>query len=40
VVAEWEVLSRLLAVKYDAGSGALEQMMLERFPIIPVHSLS
>ena len=31
VVAEWEVLSRLLAVKYDAGSGALEQMMLAEY---------
>ena len=31
VVAEWEVRSRLLAVKYDAGSGALEQMMLAEY---------
>mgnify|MGYP001161250278 FL=1 len=31
VVAEWEVLSRLLAVKYDAGTGALEQMMLAEY---------
>jgi len=28
IVADWPVLSRLLAVKTDAGSGALEQMTL------------
>ncbi len=31
LTAEWEVLSRLLAVKYDAGSGSLEQMMLAEY---------
>jgi len=31
LVAEWDVLSRLLAVKYDAGSGALEQMLLAEY---------
>ena len=31
VVAGWQVLSRLLALKSDAGSGALEQMVLAEF---------
>jgi len=31
VVARWEVLSRMLALKTDAGSGALEQMVLAEF---------
>jgi 2-aminoadipate transaminase len=31
VVAPWEVLSRMLALKTDAGSGALEQMVLGEF---------
>ena len=31
VVAPWEVLSRLLSLKTDAGSGALEQMVLAEF---------
>ncbi len=31
VVAPWEVLSRVLALKTDAGSGALEQMVLAEF---------
>jgi len=31
IVAKWEVLSRLLALKLDAGSGALEQMVLAEF---------
>ncbi len=31
VVAGWEVISRLLALKTDAGSGALEQMVLAEF---------
>lgn len=31
VVAHWSVLSRLLALKADAGSGALEQMVLAEF---------
>ena len=30
-VAGWEVISRLLALKNDAGSGALEQMVLAEF---------
>jgi 2-aminoadipate transaminase len=32
-VAEWPVLSRLIALKDDAGSGALEQMTLAAFDI-------
>ena len=31
IVAPWEVLSRMLALKTDAGSGALEQMVLGEF---------
>lgn len=31
VVADWPVMSRLLACKTDAGSGAVEQMMLAEF---------
>jgi 2-aminoadipate transaminase len=31
IVAGWDVLSRLLALKTDAGSGALEQMVLAEF---------
>lgn len=31
VVAPWDVLSRVLALKTDAGSGALEQMVLAEF---------
>jgi 2-aminoadipate transaminase len=31
VVAPWEVLARMLALKTDAGSGALEQMVLGEF---------
>jgi len=31
IVAEWELLARMLALKTDAGSGALEQMMLGEF---------
>jgi len=31
VVAGWQILSRLLALKTDAGSGALEQMVLAEF---------
>jgi 2-aminoadipate transaminase len=31
LVAEWELLSRLIAVKHDAGSGALEQMLLAEY---------
>lgn len=31
VVAKWEILSRLLACKQDAGSGALEQMVLAEY---------
>jgi 2-aminoadipate transaminase len=31
VVAGWDVLSRMLALKQDAGSGALEQMVLAEF---------
>jgi len=30
-VAPWEVLSRILPLKTDAGSGALEQMVLAEF---------
>jgi 2-aminoadipate transaminase len=31
IVAGWDILSRLLALKTDAGSGALEQMVLAEF---------
>ena len=31
IVAKWEVLARMLALKQDAGSGALEQMVLAEF---------
>src|SRR5438067_12224309 len=31
VVAPWDILSRMLALKTDAGSGALEQMVLAEF---------
>jgi 2-aminoadipate transaminase len=31
VVAGWDILSRMLAVKTDAGSGALEQMVLAEY---------
>ncbi len=31
IVASWDVLSRMLALKTDAGSGALEQMVLAEF---------
>ncbi len=31
IVGKWEVLSRMLALKQDAGSGALEQMVLAEF---------
>jgi 2-aminoadipate transaminase len=31
VVAPWEVMSRMLPLKTDAGSGALEQMMLAEY---------
>ena len=31
LVAKWEVLARILALKQDAGSGSLEQMVLAEF---------
>jgi 2-aminoadipate transaminase len=31
IVAPWQVLSRMLAIKTDAGSGALEQMVLAEY---------
>jgi 2-aminoadipate transaminase len=31
IVAPWDILSRMLAIKFDAGSGALEQMVLGEF---------
>src|SRR6202008_562592 len=31
IVAGWDILSRALAIKTDAGSGALEQMVLAEF---------
>jgi 2-aminoadipate transaminase len=31
IVAEWDVLSRILALKTDAGTGALEQMVLAEY---------
>jgi 2-aminoadipate transaminase len=35
IVAEWPLLARMLALKTDAGSGALEQMVLAEF--CPAH---
>jgi len=35
IVAEWDLLARMLAIKTDAGSGALEQMVLGEF--CPAH---
>lgn len=35
IVADWEVLARMLAIKADAGSGALEQMVLGEY--CPAH---
>jgi 2-aminoadipate transaminase len=35
IVANWSVISRILAIKTDAGSGALEQMVLAEF--CPAH---
>jgi 2-aminoadipate transaminase len=31
IVADWELIARMLAIKTDAGSGALEQMVLAEF---------
>jgi 2-aminoadipate transaminase len=31
IVARWDILSRMLALKTDAGSGALEQMLLAEY---------
>ena len=31
IVAEWELIARMLALKTDAGSGALEQMVLAEY---------
>ncbi|MFX6794052.1 aminotransferase class I/II-fold pyridoxal phosphate-dependent enzyme, partial [Acinetobacter baumannii] len=31
IVADWQVLSRILATKTDAGSGALEQMVVAEY---------
>jgi 2-aminoadipate transaminase len=31
IVADWPVMSRMLALKTDAGSGAIEQMLLAEF---------
>jgi 2-aminoadipate transaminase len=31
IVAPWEALSRMLSIKFDAGSGALEQMVLAEY---------
>ena len=30
IVAKWDILSRILGLKQDAGSGALEQMVLAK----------
>lgn len=35
VIAPWDMLGRILAMKHDAGSGALEQMVLAEF--CPTH---
>jgi 2-aminoadipate transaminase len=31
VVAPWQAMSRLLSIKFDAGSGAVEQMMIAEY---------
>src|SRR5260370_39850607 len=31
IVAKWQILARILGLKQDAGSGALEQMVLAEF---------
>jgi 2-aminoadipate transaminase len=31
IVAPWEAMSRLLSIKFDAGSGAVEQMLLAEY---------
>ena len=31
LVADWDILSRILSVKWDAGSGSLEQMVLAEY---------
>lgn len=33
IVAPWEIMSRMLALKTDAGSGALEQMVLAEYSV-------
>jgi 2-aminoadipate transaminase len=38
IVAPWEMLSRMLALKTDAGSGALEQMVLAEYCAQHFHS--
>lgn len=35
LLADWDVLSRMLAIKTDAGSGAIEQMILGEY--LPAH---
>jgi 2-aminoadipate transaminase len=35
IVADWDLLARMLAIKTDAGSGAVEQMVLGEF--CPIH---
>jgi 2-aminoadipate transaminase len=37
IVARWDILSRILALKTDAGSGALEQMVLAEFCQLHFH---
>src|SRR5215471_20586315 len=37
IVARWDVLSRMLALKTDAGSGALEQMVLAEYCVRHFH---
>ena len=38
IVAPWQILSRMLALKTDAGSGALEQMVLAEYCARHFHS--
>jgi 2-aminoadipate transaminase len=38
IVAPWEILSRMLALKTDAGSGALEQMVLAEYCVPHFHT--
>ena len=38
IVADWDILSRIVALKTDAGSGALEQMVLAEYCVKHFHT--